>query len=215
MMNQQQEQSNEREQPLPQSSSTNIFAPQFAGASNNVNDQAATDQQSPPLIFDDKINFGGDDLLQVKPQVSAGNAKPMESDVRASVNFHDSVNLDGISDCGNYMTGQDSFRLEDKFKFSSHNHLVPGAPIPIQNQADFKTQMNMHRAADRQITISEPSTDRLAKQAADEELKAASLRKKKAKAVKKDLKKDRKRRKGKKKRHYSSSDESESEDSSS
>ena len=125
----------------------------------------------------------------------------MENDIRASVNFQDSVNLDGISDRGNYPTVHDSFRLEDKFKFSSHNHLVPGAPIPFEDQVDPKTQMNMHRAADRQISISEPSTDDRAKAAADEELKAASLRKKKAKAVKKDLKKDKKRRKGKKKRH--------------
>ena len=139
----------------------------------------------------------------------------MENDVRGSVNFHDSVNLDGISDRGNYPTVHDSFRLEDKFKFSSHNHLVPGAPVPFQNQAESKPQMHMHKTADPQISISEPSTDDRAKAAADEELKAASLRKKKAKTVKKDLKKDKKRRKGKKKRHYSSSEESESEDSSS
>ena len=45
------------------------------------------------------------------------------------VNDSDEVNLDGISDRGNYGVLRESFKLVDKF--STFNHLGPGAPVPI------------------------------------------------------------------------------------
>ena len=43
------------------------------------------------------------------------------------------INLDGISDRGNYPDHGDSFKLVDKF--STFNHLVPGSPKPLKNAA--------------------------------------------------------------------------------
>ena len=56
--------------------------------------------------------------------------QPVASNLKAEVAVADDgeVNLDGISDRGNYGM-RESFKLENKY--STFNHMGPGAPVPI------------------------------------------------------------------------------------
>ena len=57
--------------------------------------------------------------------------QPQAADNNFEANVSDKVNLDGISDRGNYGALHKSFELADKF--STLMHLGPGAPVPMQD----------------------------------------------------------------------------------
>ena len=137
-------------------SSASVFAPQFGAAFSQNNSSAAIQQPEPAtqFLFDDRINlssaqetggrYGFRQQAPANATVSAdfdiGSGQtalnlnqgeprqvfaPQQND---QADFDDQVNLDGVGE-RNY-GDRDDFKLVDKF--STFNHLVPGAPVPFQ-----------------------------------------------------------------------------------